>query len=123
MSNKTARGTTERGTKRTCQNEECGARFYDLNRQPIVCPICNAIYALVPATTVRAYQGPAKRRVVEPDHAELDVAADGDARSQMEAEEEPAAGDDDVALIEDIEEDSADVSEIIDTPSEPEETP
>jgi uncharacterized protein (TIGR02300 family) len=119
MSNKTAGKTTERGAKRTCQNEECGARFYDLNRQPIVCPICNAIYALVPATTVRAYQGPARQRV-EADHAAVGAAADGDAHSQMEAEEEPAAGEGDVALIEDIEEDSADVSEIIDAPTEPE---
>jgi hypothetical protein len=75
----------------------------------------------VPATTVRAYQGLSKRRVVEADHAEVDLAADGDARSQMKAEQEPAAEDDDVALIEDIDEDSADVSEIIDAPTEPEE--
>lgn len=26
------------GTKRTCQN--CGARFYDLNKSPIKCPKC-----------------------------------------------------------------------------------
>ncbi|MCK5088929.1 MAG: FYDLN acid domain-containing protein, partial [Hyphomicrobiaceae bacterium] len=31
-----------RGTKRTCQNSECGSRFYDLNRTPIACPICGA---------------------------------------------------------------------------------
>jgi uncharacterized protein (TIGR02300 family) len=121
MSNKASSKSTERGTKRTCQNEECGARFYDLNRQPIICPICNAIYALVPAPAVRAYQGSAKRHVVEADHAEADAAADGDAHFQMEAEEEPAAGD--VALIEDMEENSADVSEIIDAPTEPEEKP
>ena len=24
----------ERGTKRTCQNPDCGERFYDLNRDP-----------------------------------------------------------------------------------------
>jgi hypothetical protein len=41
----------------------------------------------------------------------------------MGAEEAPAAGDDDVALIEDSEENSVDVSEIIDAPTEPEETP
>jgi hypothetical protein len=86
-------------------------RFYDLNRQPIICPICKTIYALVPATTVRAYQGPAKRHVAESDHAEADAAAGGDAHSQMEVEKEPAAGEDDVILIEDIEEDSADVSD------------
>ena len=37
-----------RGTKRTCQNEDCEAKFYDLNRDPIVCPICDAVYKLSP---------------------------------------------------------------------------
>jgi len=31
-----------RGTKRVCQN--CGSKFYDLSRDPITCPICQAIY-------------------------------------------------------------------------------
>ncbi|MGB0671459.1 MAG: TIGR02300 family protein, partial [Rhodospirillales bacterium] len=29
----------EWGTKRACQS--CGARFYDLGRNPIVCPKCD----------------------------------------------------------------------------------
>ena len=37
MSNK-----AERGTKRTCQ--ECEARFYDLNRDPIICPMCGVVF-------------------------------------------------------------------------------
>lgn len=37
-----------RGSKRTCQNPECGSRFYDLNRNPITCPICDAVYKLAP---------------------------------------------------------------------------
>jgi uncharacterized protein (TIGR02300 family) len=32
----------ERGTKRVCQS--CGGKFYDLNRDPITCPLCQAIY-------------------------------------------------------------------------------
>ena len=32
----------EWGTKRTCHS--CGARFYDLRRFPIVCPVCNAVH-------------------------------------------------------------------------------
>ena len=32
----------ERGTKRVCQS--CGSKFYDLNRDPIVCPICQTVY-------------------------------------------------------------------------------
>jgi uncharacterized protein (TIGR02300 family) len=31
-----------RGTKRVCQN--CGSKFYDLNRNPITCPLCDAVY-------------------------------------------------------------------------------
>lgn len=32
----------ERGTKRLCQ--ECGSKFYDLNRDPIICPMCGAAF-------------------------------------------------------------------------------
>jgi uncharacterized protein (TIGR02300 family) len=32
----------ERGTKRVCQS--CGSKFYDLNRDPIVCPACQSVY-------------------------------------------------------------------------------
>ena len=31
-----------RGTKRVCQS--CGNKFYDLNRDPIACPICGAVF-------------------------------------------------------------------------------
>jgi hypothetical protein len=37
-----------RGTKRTCQNEECGVRFYDLMRNPIACPICHSPFVPPP---------------------------------------------------------------------------
>ncbi len=42
----------ERGTKRTCQSNECGARFYDLNRNPIICPICGSVYELASSPLV-----------------------------------------------------------------------
>lgn len=31
-----------RGTKRVCQN--CGSKFYDLNRSPATCPMCQSIF-------------------------------------------------------------------------------
>ncbi len=31
-----------RGTKRVCQS--CGNKFYDLNQNPITCPICDAVF-------------------------------------------------------------------------------
>jgi len=43
----------EWGTKRTCQN--CGARFYDLRRDPIVCPVCSTVFDV--ERTSRARRG------------------------------------------------------------------
>jgi uncharacterized protein (TIGR02300 family) len=40
----------ELGTKRLCGN--CGAKFYDLVRNPIVCPKCSTVF--VPPTAARA---------------------------------------------------------------------
>jgi uncharacterized protein (TIGR02300 family) len=37
----------DRGTKRTCQDPKCAARFYDLGRKPIACPVCAANYQIV----------------------------------------------------------------------------
>ena len=58
-----------RGTKRVCQS--CGARFYDLSRSPIVCPVCQAVYQVTPPTTRRAErQAPVEARpkvIVEPE--------------------------------------------------------
>ncbi len=34
----------ERGAKRVCQS--CGSKFYDLNRDPITCPMCHSVYQL-----------------------------------------------------------------------------
>lgn len=33
-----------RGTKHTCGNDECGERFYDLNRTPTDCPYCGETF-------------------------------------------------------------------------------
>jgi uncharacterized protein (TIGR02300 family) len=35
----------ELGAKRQCQS--CGTKFYDLNKEPIACPKCGAIYHVV----------------------------------------------------------------------------
>ena len=39
----TAPSTDPRGLKRLCT--ECGIRFYDMNKRPIICPNCGAEYA------------------------------------------------------------------------------
>ncbi len=63
----------ERGTKRVCQNERCGSKFYDLNRDPIVCPICQAVYQ-VSASSARA---PAGNNLDADDDAVLDAGRTG----------------------------------------------
>ena len=34
----------KRGSKQTCENEDCGRRFYDLLRTPLSCPYCGATF-------------------------------------------------------------------------------
>jgi uncharacterized protein (TIGR02300 family) len=52
----------QRGTKRTCQNEECGARFYDLMRSPIACPICQSAFVPPPVREIVLEAAPKRSR-------------------------------------------------------------
>src|SRR4029450_4804413 len=52
----------QRGTKRTCQNPECGSRFYALNRDPIVCPICESVYELAVSASALAAASQAEEK-------------------------------------------------------------
>jgi uncharacterized protein (TIGR02300 family) len=120
----------DRGTKRTCQNPECGSRFYDLNRDPVVCPICQTAYQLeaapmalaaaAPAVAERAGQRrPAKKPtyVAEPAKPEDTPDADPEAAlAAIEGDEEPAAADEDETFLESEEEDGSDMSNIIGGP-------
>ncbi|MGA7326540.1 MAG: TIGR02300 family protein [Rhodomicrobium sp.] len=61
----------ERGTKRVCQS--CGSKFYDLNRDPIVCPICHSVYH----TSSPASRTPAGNNLDADDDAVLDAGRSG----------------------------------------------
>lgn len=54
----------QRGTKRTCQDEACGERFYDLMKTTIACPVCGAAFTPPPPPVPRqvGYRGGAQRR-------------------------------------------------------------
>ena len=67
----------DRGKKRICQNGECGARFYDLNRETIACPICASAYVPPPvaAPTEPAAAKPQMRRVPKAPDIVVDPAA------------------------------------------------
>jgi uncharacterized protein (TIGR02300 family) len=121
-----------RGTKRVCPS--CGARFYDLNRTPIVCPVCQSIYQVTPPPPPPRRWGraqPAEARKVEEQAADAPVLEGPEIISLEEAEEgtsevpieenedlgdegaEISAGDDENAFLEEEEEGEADVSGIV----------
>ena len=121
-----------RGTKRVCPG--CGARFYDLSRSPITCPVCQAIYQVTPPVSRRGEraQPVEAKKVVEPE-AEAPVVESADVISLEEVEEAGAeaaiedeeivdlgedereipAADDDNAFLEEEEDGEADVSGIV----------
>jgi uncharacterized protein (TIGR02300 family) len=110
----------DRGTKRTCQNSECGARFYDLNRSPISCPICGSAYKIASSpAALAAVQAEDKtpRKVKKEEGAEVVVAeADTEeALAEVEADE-AVAEDEDETFLEEEEEEGGDVSNIIGGP-------
>lgn len=52
MSATATRADNRRGTKRTCLNDECSRRFYDLNRAETDCPHCGTLFVVPPPMTV-----------------------------------------------------------------------
>jgi uncharacterized protein (TIGR02300 family) len=107
----------ERGTKRTCQNAECGSRFYDLNRDPIVCPICQSVYNKLDVTPVQAASAapaPAAKRPAPAPAAPLD--GDEDALPAIEGDDETVAAEEDETFLEAEEEDGSDMTNIIGGP-------
>ena len=122
----------ERGMKRTCQNPECGSRFYDLNRDPITCPICGSVYALAASAMAaaagaeeRAQRKPAKKPAYAVDSAkpeDVPEAAAEEVLAPIEGEEETVAADEDETFLEEEEEDGSDMTGIIVGPvAEPDE--
>jgi uncharacterized protein (TIGR02300 family) len=126
----------ERGTKRTCQNPECGSRFYDLNRDPVTCPICQTVYqiAAAPLAAAAAASAAAAERsarkapkkpvfTAEPVKPEDAPEADtDDPLAVIEGDDEPAAAEEDETFLEAEEEDGTDMSNIIGGPvAEPDE--
>jgi len=91
MSSKAARGT-----KRTCQG--CGARFYDLNRDPIICPVCGAEYKLTGEAAQAHAQRAAEARQQE-EEEDTTVPPESD-QVEVVSLEEAEGGDDDIPDIE-----------------------
>jgi uncharacterized protein (TIGR02300 family) len=108
----------ELGGKRQCQN--CGAKFFDLNRNPIVCPKCGAVFQATPA---RASSRAAAREEDEEEAAapaELVSLEEADAAPEKAVEgvedidiDDDESADDDT-FLEEEEEGDDDVADLID---------
>jgi len=112
-----------RGTKRSCQSNECGARFYDLNRNPITCPICGSIYELASSPlALGAGDDKPSRRSRKSDFAEKPAPAEvaeadvDEALPEIEDAEDDVAAEEDETFLEEEEEEGGDVSNIIGGP-------
>ena len=117
----------ELGIKRQCQN--CGAKFFDLNRAPIVCPKCSTTFQ--PAAVTRA--APRAAAAVDDDadtenpNVELVSLEDADAPDEKVAvvpDDDIEIEDDDTAdetFLEEEEGDADDVTALIDSDIEDDE--
>jgi uncharacterized protein (TIGR02300 family) len=125
----------ELGTKRLCAS--CGAKFYDLNKDPIHCPKCDTVYVVAPIVT-RGRAEPAAvapraapvEEVAVPEPTEIETVSLEEADAEASGTKKPVPGepevegeeveidetlddDDDNTFIEEQEEEDADVTDII----------
>lgn len=118
----------EWGLKRTCLS--CGARFYDMQREPIVCPNCEAEFdplALVRPRRARAAAAAASApkpkpvpQVAEPAEEESDdIALDEDIDPALAIEDD---SDDDVIADADDIDDDPDVSDVLENAKDDDDT-
>jgi uncharacterized protein (TIGR02300 family) len=94
----------ELGTKRLCAG--CNAKFYDLLKTPIVCPMCEAVFVVpkpAPARPRRGFEPIAA--VVPVMAAPAIVAKDDDASATGESADSEKQSDGGVALLEEMDED------------------
>ena len=120
----------ELGAKRQCQ--ACAAKFFDLNRDPIVCPKCGTVFQ---GATMRAERVSAKEEESEDEPTAATGGVEIVSLEEVEAAEEksadPVVDDIDVeddetaddAFLEEEEEDEDDVSSLIDGEIAPDEEP
>ena len=94
------------GMKRVCQS--CGARFYDLQREPIVCPKCSAVYDPDSASRTRRGRSAAAEKVVALKPAETTEAAEVELE---DVDVDLDVSDEDLVLEEESEEDEEDLIE------------
>lgn len=97
----------EWGTKRICQNPDCGVKFYDLLQSPIICPACGQEF------TIDSPEAPKLGAEIEDEKAgpKAEKGAPGDDGDELLEDDESDVGldddvlddnDDDTVPLEDI---------------------
>jgi uncharacterized protein (TIGR02300 family) len=101
----------ELGTKRLCGN--CGAKFYDLSKDPIICPKCHTVLELAAVSArsrpdsaaARAAAPVPEEETVVPETAEAEFVsledADAEAQGKKTADGEAVEGAEDEVELED----------------------
>jgi uncharacterized protein (TIGR02300 family) len=134
----------ELGTKRLCGN--CGVKFYDLSKDPIVCPKCHTVLELAavnarsrpePVAAARAAAPAPEEEVAAPETAEAEFVSLEEADAEAQGKKTPEGdavegaeddveledeGMDDATFIEEQEEGDEDVTDIIGDVEDEEET-
>ena len=120
----------ELGAKRQCHS--CGAKFFDLNKDPIICPKCGAIFQ---GATARVERAPAKEEEEEeaaPPPAGVEIVSLEEVEASEEKAAEPVVAEIDVEVeetppddpfLEPEEEEDDDVANLIDGDIAPDEEP
>jgi uncharacterized protein (TIGR02300 family) len=122
----------ELGSKHQCQN--CGAKFFDLNKDPIVCPKCGTVFQSVAARARPAAKAEEEEDTEVATPAGVEVVSLDEVEAGEEKAAEPAVDDIDVEedaeddsaddpFLEEEEEDDDDVSNLIDGDIAPDEEP
>ncbi len=129
----------EWGMKRLCPN--CGTRYYDMRRDPIVCPHCGSPFdpeALLKTRRTRAAAAPVvepvadeeiepdlgAEEVPEPAEADAVLPADPDAEAETEDDDAEEADEEEEEVLEDaseLGEDEDDMAEVIENVDEEDE--
>lgn len=117
----------ELGSKRQCAS--CSTKFFDLNRNPIVCPKCGTVFVTAAAQSAHEDEAEEEAGEAAPANVELvslEDAESGDAKAVEPVAEDIDVDDDDSAdetFLEEEEEDPDDVSNLIDGEISPDEEP
>jgi uncharacterized protein (TIGR02300 family) len=102
----------EWGTKRICS--ECGARYYDMQKEPPTCPKCGTVFTVI-SPKARRKAAPV---VVEDKAAKKKPKPADDLELESQTAEEGAEEEEEDEIIEDaseLGEDEEDVAEVIET--------